>query len=170
MSMKVCASAFYVGLCMAIFLVVSGCSQRPRTRLSSSASVVIKPGAAGPLHSGMTEQQVISEIGEPDKKSDSAFEYSNLGFSVVFKKGVVHSILFVDPAGRDGIIKKAFAGRTKEGIALKASRGDVIRCYGQPDRIDVNPKSPGDEALRYFRPGLTFFIHDGNVNAMAVNL
>ncbi|HXT10601.1 MAG TPA: hypothetical protein VN873_03490 [Candidatus Angelobacter sp.] len=168
--MKVCISAFEIAICIAVALFASGCSKHPRAPLSSSASIIIQPHASvGPLHPGMTVQQVIDEIGEPDKKTDATLDYSNLGFSMIFKDGIVHSIVFVDPTGEEGAIKKAFAGRTKEGIALKSSREDVIKIYGQPDRIDANPKVSGDEVLRYQRLGLVFFIHDGKVEWMAVN-
>jgi hypothetical protein len=49
-----------------------------------SESIVIEPGVSiGPVRSGMTIQQVVAELGEPDRKEEAALEYWDLGLSVI---------------------------------------------------------------------------------------
>jgi hypothetical protein len=105
----------------------------------------------------MTIEQVISQLGQPDKTNDSHFEYSRLGLTVVPGQG--HAVERV-------IIAHPFAGQTKDGIGIGSSRADVIRAYGAP--TVAKPGTPGYESLRYGQPGLVFQLHDGKVDLMAV--
>ena len=145
-----------------------GCSKRPaHGAWTSSASIVIEPGVAiGPVRSGMTIEQVVAELGEPDQKKDSALEYLNLGFSVIpGKEGTVHIVLCVDSGGP---FTKAFAGRTKEGIGIGSSRADVISAYGEPTATESIDGKPGFEVLRYKPLGLMLEIGAGKVYSIAV--
>jgi hypothetical protein len=98
-------------------IMVGGCSKR-------NEPVVIEPGVAiGSVHSGMTIQQVIAGLGQPNQTIDSVLIYSHLGLQVAPGKGdVVHRVTIAQP----------FAGRTKEGIGIGSSRAEVIRAYGEP--------------------------------------
>jgi hypothetical protein len=132
-------------------VLVGGCSKR-------NESVSIGPGAAvGSVHSGMTIQQVIAELGQPDQTNDSALAYSHLGLMVAPGDGdVVHRVTIVNP----------FAGRTKEGIGIGSSRADVIQAYGEP--TIAKPGTPNYEFLRYSKLGLVFQLNDGKVDIMSV--
>jgi hypothetical protein len=155
---------------MAALLLAGGCSKRPH--LASSAAVVIVPNVSiGPVHTGMTMDQVAAELGKPDLIKESAWQYFNLGFSIVpNKQGTVHFILCVKPSGKDGSFKKAFAGKTAEGIAIGATRAEVVRAYGEPTAADNNSRTPHSEFLRYKPLGLDFILQDGKVDSMAVIL
>jgi len=155
---------------MVATVLAGGCSKRPaHGALTSSASIVIEPGVSiGPVHSGMTIQQVVAELGEPDQTKDSALEYLKLGFWVTpGKEGVVHIVLCVD-ADKDGPFTNAFAGRTKEGIGIGSSRADVISAYGEPTATESIDGKPGFEVLRYRPLGLVFEIGAGKVHSIAV--
>jgi hypothetical protein len=152
-----------------IFLVASAalfvsCSKR-------SESVAIEPGVAvGSVHSGMTIQQVIAELGQPDPTNyffdtnyygGPALEYSHLGLIVApGKGGVVNRVT----------ITHSFAGRTKDGIGIGSSRADVIQAMGAPT-FD-KPGRQGYEFLRYahLESGghLVFQLHDGTVDIISV--
>ena len=158
--MKHCTPLIVSVLLASLFV---GCSKRP----TSSASFVIEPNAAiGPVRSGMTIQQVVAKLGEPDQKKDIALEYLNLGFSVIPGKGeLVHIVLCVD---KDGPFVKAFAGRTKEGIGIGSSRADVISAYGEPSATESIDGKPGFEVLRYKPLGLMIETRDSKVYSIAV--
>lgn len=132
-------------------ILVGACSVR-------SQSVAIEPGiAVGSVHSGMTIQQVIAELGQPDQTNDSALVYSQLGLQVApGKTNVVHRVTIVHP----------FAGRTKEGIGIGSSRADVIRAFGEP--TVAKPGTSGYEFLRYIKLGLVFQLHDGKVDMFSL--
>jgi hypothetical protein len=134
--------------------------------------MVIEPGVSiGPVRSGLTIQQVVAELGAPDRKKESALEYLNLGFSVIpDKEGVVHTVLCVDPTGNEGPFTKAFAGRTKEGIGMGSSRADVIRAYGEPTATQGIDGKPGFEVVRYRPLGLVFELREGKVGKIGVIL
>ena len=144
----------------------SGCSKRPTTAAwSSSASIVIEPGVAiGTMHSGMTISQVIAELGQPDTtvvlgspEINGALNYTNIGLTVIpSAEGVVHSVGVSSP----------FAGRTKEGIGMGASRADIIKVYGEPTA--AKPVPPDIEVLRYEQLGVRFQLRDGKVDLIVV--
>jgi hypothetical protein len=130
-----------------------------------SESVAIEPSVAvGSVHSGMTIQQVIAELGQPDRTVNSAspeinraLEYTNYGLYVIPDKGEVVHIVSVGPP---------FAGRTKEGIGIGSARADVIETYGEP--TSAKPVQPNFEVLRYEPLGLRFQLQDGKVDLIGV--
>ena len=65
---------------MAISILVTGCSKRPaHSAWALSASPVIEPWVSiGPLHSDMTIQQVITELGQPEQTNNRELLYPNL--------------------------------------------------------------------------------------------
>jgi hypothetical protein len=152
-----------------IFLVVAaalvgGCSKR-------SEPAVIESGmAVGSVHSGMTTQQVIAELGQPDPTNylfdtnyygGPALEYSHLGLIVApGKGGVVNRVTITHP----------YAGHIKDGIGIGSSRADVIQAVGAP--TIAKPGPPGVEFLRYthLESGghLVFQLHDGKVDIISV--
>jgi hypothetical protein len=73
---------------VAVSFLSGGCSKRPAHGvLTSSESIVIEPGASiGPVRSDMTMQQVVAELGEPDRTNDQTLEYLNLGLSKSWKR------------------------------------------------------------------------------------
>ena len=81
-----CRSLLVVGsLLISLFV---GCSKQPvHSVWKTSDSIVIEPGVfVGPVHFGMTMQQVVAELGEPDQKQDGLLVYKNLGLAVGLDK------------------------------------------------------------------------------------
>jgi len=151
------AAAFFAG----------GCSkQSAHGSWSSSESIVVEPGVAiGSVRSGMTTQQVIAELGQPDQtvvsaspEINGALDYTNIGLSVIPGGGVVRSVG----------VRPPFAGHTKEGIGMGASRSDVIKAYGEPTAAKLI--QPDLEVLRYDSLGVRFQLQDGKVDLIVVTL
>ena len=156
-----CTQVATTTLLVAAALLAGGCSKRSAHAVwSSSKSIVIEPGvASGSVQSGMTIQQVIAELGQPDRTVDSGFpeinralEYTNYGIYFIPGEGEVVHIVSVGPP---------FAGRTKEGIGIGSGRADVIKAYGEP--TTAKPIQPHFEGLRYESISLRFQLHDGTV-------
>jgi hypothetical protein len=165
--MKYRTSLIIAALLASLF---AGCSKRPaHTVLTSSASIVIEPGdSVGPVHSGMTTQQVVAELGEPDQTQNSALEYVNLGMLVVpSKDGHVQMVLCVD-SSKGEPFTNSFAGHTKEGIGIGSSRADVIKAYGQPTATHSMGGNSGFVELRYKSQGFMIEIKGGKVYSIAV--
>ena len=150
----------------------TGCSKWPASgTLTSSASIVIEPGVSiGPVHSGMTMQQVVATLGKPDEtENGEVLKYMNLGFSVLpAKGGLVGFVLCGSSSGVAKPFTKSFAGHTKEGIGIGSSRADVISAYGEPTVTEPMRGNSGAETLKYKPLGLDFHIKDGVVSLIAV--
>ena len=132
----------------------AGCSKKPALPTmpvwSANSTIAINPIITiGSLHSGMTIQEVIAELGQPTRTNAAGLEFSGFG-------------LFVTPANGEMTLFPPFAGRTKEGIGMGASRADVVRAYGEPPISKIT--KPGFELLRYDSLGIKFQIHDGRVD------
>jgi len=153
-------------LLVAAALFVGGCSKRSaQAAWSSSESIVVEPGVAiGSVHSGMRIQQIIAELGQPDRTVNStspeinrALDYTNIGLTVIPGDGeAVHSVG----------VRPPFAGRTKEGIGMGASRADIIKAYGEPTA--AKQMQPDSEVLRYEPLGVRFQLQDDKVDLIVV--
>ncbi len=144
----------------------AGCSKRPaHSAWTSSDSIVIEPGVSiGPVHSGMTMQQVVAELGQPDQKKDGVLVYRNLGLSVgTDKGGIVQTAL----CGSGGIMK-SFTGHTKEGIGIGASRAEVVGAYGKPTATESSRGKSEFEIMKYDSIGVNFGLRDDKVRFIAV--
>ena len=155
-------------LLVAATLLVGGCSKpSAQEAWSSSESIVVEPGVAiGSVHSGMTIQQVIAELGQPDRTVEQASPeiirasfYKKIGVTVISGDGGAVVSVGVRPP---------FAGHTKEGIGMGASRADVVRAYGEPTA--AKPIRPDVEVLRYEKLGIRFQLLDGKVDSIFVTL
>jgi hypothetical protein len=103
-------------------------------------------------------EQVIADLGLPDRTNHSVLEYQSLGFSVnpAPDGHLIHLVL----------CNKNFAGKTEEGIGIGSSRADVVHAYGKPTgSTEVDAHSV---ALRYRPRGLFFHLQDGEVDSIGV--
>jgi hypothetical protein len=146
----------------------AGCSKRPTHGvLTSSTSIVIEPGVSiGPVRSGMTMEQVVTALGEPDKKQDGILMYRNLS---VFpsNQGFVGHVFCFD-SGANGSSTEGFAGHTKEGIGIGSSCADVISAYGEPTATKHENINNENDVMIYESLGLHFHIRNSKVYLIAV--
>jgi hypothetical protein len=165
---------FRVGtLAVAVFIAGAGCSdsskRSPNSHSASEATISIEPGVGvGKVRAGMSVQQVVAELGEPDNKTGHVLNYVRSGFSVIPNRdGAVRVVMCGDTLGTGTGLVKAFKGRTKEGIGMNSSRAEVIQAYGEPTEIDHS--DPGHETLKYRPLGLAFTLQDDKVHHMVVD-
>ena len=141
----------------------AGCSKPAEPKnWTSSEAVIIEPGVSfGPVRSGMTMQQVVAALGQPDQKQDGVLKYRNLGLAVLpGRGGVAQSVIFVGGLGQ--FAKSSFV-HTKEGIGIGSSRADVVSVYGKPAATKPGPEV---EILGYNSFG--FHIKNDQVCSIAV--
>ena len=128
----------------------AGCSQQSAPTeaqiLNANTPMLIEPNnSVGGIRAGMTLQQIIEQLGEPQRKTSNALEYTRLGLAVMpGQDGIVQVIMCGDVTGINGPFVKAFTGRTKEGIGMFSTREEVIKTYGQPsasERMRGNTES-----------------------------
>jgi hypothetical protein len=163
----------WVLLAAAVVLSAAGCSKQSNPGSGGGAtnpSLLIVPHVSvGPIHSGMTVAQVLKELGEPQRRTGNALEYTRLGFAVVpGPQGLVQVVMCGDVMGANRPVAKAFTGRTEAGIGINSSREQLIKVYGEPSKSQNFPG--GTEGLTYDSLGITFTLEAGKVYHMIVRL
>lgn len=152
-------------------LLSAGCSERSDQRASATnPPMLIEPNlSVGKIRSGMTVQQVIAQLGEPQRRTANSLEYTGLGLAVMpDAQGVVQVVMCGDVTGINGPFAKAFTGRTKEGIGMYSTREQLLKAYGQPSQD--SKMAGGLESLQYQPLGITFTLESGKVHHMIVRL
>ncbi len=160
-----------VMLISAVVLCGNGCSEKAgQGTYGTGKPLVIEPTVSvGQICKGMTVEQVISALGEPERRTSNSLEYPRLGLAVMpGPDGAIQVVMCGDVTGINGPFVKAFTGRTKEGIGMNSSREDVIKAYGEPT---VSEKMRGGfESLQYKPLGMTFTLETGKVHHIIVRL
>src|SRR6266853_3880531 len=123
----------------------------------------------GKVVAAMTLKQLVTQLGEPQRRTAKALEYTQLGFAVVpDSNGVVSIFMCGDVTGVHGPFVKAFTGRTKEGMGMLSTRDELIKAYGEP--TESEKFIGGIESLQYAPLGITFTLERGRVHHMIVRL
>lgn len=154
-----------------MLLPLAGCSERSEPAGSANnAPMVIEPNLqVGEIHSGMTVQQVVARLGEPQRRTANSWEYTRLGLALMADgDGIVQVVMCGDVTGINGPFTKAFTGRTKEGIGMYSTRADVLKAYGEPS--EAKKLAGGLESFQYKPIGITFTLEGGKVHHMIVRL
>ena len=165
------ASWIVVIIGAALLLSEGGCSVKSEQASSgTNAPMLIEPYAGvGKVRAGMTIDQIIAELGKPERKTGKALEYTKLGLAVLpGTNGIVQAVMCGDVTGINGPFVKAFTGRSKEGIGMNSTREEVIKAYGEPTSSEKF--IGGIESLQYAPLGLTFTLEGGRVHHMIVRL
>lgn len=154
-----------------VALCALGCSERSESSVSqSNPPLLIDPKiSVGPIRSGMRVADVVAQLGEPQRRTANALEYTRLGFAVMPNpEGVVQVVMCGDVTGLGGPLVRAFTGRTKEGIGLGSTRADLVKAFGEPSSSEKLAGST--ESIRYNSLGMTFTLEGGKVYHIIVRL
>jgi hypothetical protein len=141
-----------------------------RANLEPNPPMTIEPNmGVGSVKAGMRSQDVVAQLGEPQRRTANALEYTRLGFAVMpGPDGIVQVVMCGDVTGINGPLVKAFSGRTKEGIGMDSTREELLKAYGEPNSREKLPG--GTESIRYDSLGITFTLEAGRVYHMIVRL
>ena len=169
--------AVVVFCAVAVLLTLTGCKKKTpatesieETAIVPGEPLVIELGVSiGAIRFGMSKDEVIKHFGQPDKFLGKGRELNyvsskGLSFTVPAELGVQTIKCWSDnwPTKLPFAVT-TFAGRTKEGIGMGATREEIIAAYGQPDRAD----SKGDfKNLYYDKLGTKFTFVQGKLAAM----
>lgn len=156
---------------MTALVYCAGCSQRGEVASGPvNPPILIEPRVAvGKIRAGMTTREVVQQLGEPNRRTANALEYTPLGFAVMpNQEGAVQVVMCGDVTGINGPLVKAFTGRTSEGIGLKSTREDLIKAYGEASSSEKFRDRT--ESLSYDSLGITFTLEGGKVYHMIVRL
>jgi RNA polymerase sigma factor (sigma-70 family) len=162
--------AVAVGVSAIIAIAVSTIAIAQQTKSPNTPSNVaiddsflIVPGVSvGKVKAGMTEDDVIAALGQPESKQGEVLIYDkHLGFSVVCSRKKIVGAIFCGDSMPTYPGVKMFKGRTKEGIGMESSRDDLVKAFGQP--TSAKPWAVRQEQLEYKPLGLTFTLESGKV-------
>lgn len=162
----------FAAICVVYLRQVQKASQYTSTPPRNGA--VIESGfCVGDVRKGMTMDQVIEKLGEPDHREKYILEYRKLGFATISSKdGVIRTVMCGDPSGMNKTMQNAFTGRTKEGIGMGSTKEQVVTAYG--DKFETMPLQKGKEPLSgretmvYKSFGLTFALNNERVHHIIV--
>src|SRR5258708_15194759 len=137
----------------AFVFLAAGCSkssEQPASGVAAAPLVIVPDMSVGGVRAGMTMQQVVAALGEPQRRTANALEYTHLGLAVMpGPDGIAAVVMCGDVTGINGPFVKAFTGRTKEGIGMCSTREDVVNAYGQTTESQKMLGAP--ESLTYGR-------------------
>jgi RNA polymerase sigma factor (sigma-70 family) len=139
---------------------------------TTDEAILITPGiSVGKVKAGMSEDEVVTALGKPEKMQGEVMIYDkHFGFSVVCsRKKIVGDVFCGDSMLKYPGVKK-FKGHTKEGIGMESSREDVTKAFGQPTTATPWNAALQQERLEYKSLGLTFILEKGKVFNITVNL
>jgi len=113
----------------------------------------------GKVRFGMSEEEVVKILGQPDKRKPRSLIYRPLGLSVTVhpKLGVFSFGCFTKRAipWWDRFSTNDFRGATKDGIRMGSSEGEIVRAFGKPDERDDQGRQVD---LTYETLGLWFLL------------
>lgn len=122
-------------------------SKSSKQAVSSESSVVdmrVTPLVGiGPVEFGMTKEDVIERLGEPDAIQDKGLSllYLSKGFSILVhpQLGVRNFNCFTRIAIPPNLQHRAknFEGATQEGIAMGSTEAQIMAAYGKPSTRKV---------------------------------
>jgi len=165
------SSALWALFLAAASLLIPACSNdEPAKPATENPPMLIQPGVSvGKVRAGMTVDEVRRQLGDPQRSTPNALEYTRLGFAVMpGSDGIVQVVMCGDVTGNSGPLVKRFTGRTKEGIGLGSTREDLIKTYGEASKDERFPGAR--ESLKYEQLGITFSLEAGKVHHMIIRL
>ena len=160
----------FVILCAAIVVfTLAGCKKETpapdsedETAASPSEDPIVEPSEAlvielgvgvGPVRFGMSKEEVIKHLGQPDKIEEVMQDVVRLDY--ISSRGLnfglypTVGINYIKCYSKEypGISRiTTFVERTKKGIAMGASRNQIVTAYGEPNRTD----STGPLTILYY--------------------
>lgn len=132
---------------------------------SEQTLAIVPLQGLGPVAFGMSENEVIALLGQPDRTEGGIglFYLKSRGVSLLLhpRRGVSEISCWSKKYPGPGTPEMTtFTGKTKEGIGMGASREQVVAAYGEPDRTDS--KDPL-EILYYGKLGTQFWLAQNNL-------
>jgi len=152
-----------------VLVLSAGCSERSQDQSGqNNPPFIIEPNVSvGKIHAGITAQQVIAELGQPQVRTANALEYTRLGLAILpDTNSIVQSVMCGDVTGINGPLVNRFAGRTRDGIGMRSTREEVVKALGEPSSSQRFPG--GVESMAYPAFGLTLTLEGGKVHHLIV--
>jgi hypothetical protein len=132
--------------------------------------LVIEPLVGiGSIRFGMTRDQIVEYLGQPDR----IFEGQVTKLNYVSSRGlnfVVDAALGLQEIGcwSEGMLPShvtTFPGTTKKGVGIGATQEEIVAAYGQADRTSTDSKGV-IQILHYEKLKAKFSLKDGKIMSM----
>ncbi len=154
---------------LALCLVALVSCAKKADKDESVDKLIIEPLVGiGPVRFGMSKDEITKHFGLPDKILGEGTKLNyvasrGLSFTVPAELGLQEISCWSEGMLPSGVT--TFAGRTKEGIAIGATREEIIAAYGQPDRTSTDSKGV-IQNLHYDKLRARFSLLEGKLRSM----
>jgi hypothetical protein len=131
---------------------------------------VIEPFVGmGKLHFGMSREEMIKILGEPQGTSNAPNinDYTKLGLTVVLRENVVWGIFCGDKSKPDSDLIKNCRCKTTKGIGMGSTKQQIVAAYGEPTRIVPDN---GLTMMLYKNIAMNFSLRDDKVVYMGAQM
>jgi hypothetical protein len=118
----------------------------------------------------MSKEEVIKHLGQPDRVSADGTKLNyvsskGLSFTVDSETGLQEIGCWSEGMLPSRIT--TFAGKTKEGIGIGVSEGEIVAAFGQPDRTSTDSKGV-IQNLHYDGLQARFSLKEGKLMSMTM--
>ena len=157
-------------LCLVALL---SCAKKADREMPVDELIIEPLVGIGSVQFGMSKDEVIEHFGQPDKVMAEGTKLNyvsskGLGFTVDSELGLQMIQCWSKNWPKElPFAVTTFAGRTKEGIGMGATREQIVAAYGQPDRTTTDAKEYF-ENLHYDKLQTKFTLWQDKVNSMTL--
>jgi hypothetical protein len=158
-----------IGMFCLVTLIIS-CSEKVDEEASVGELIIEPLVGIGPVKFGMSKEEVIKHFGPPDKvlADGTKLNYvssKGLSFTVDSELGLQEIGCWSEGMLPSGVT--TFAGKTKEGIGIGASKEEIVAAYGQPDRTSTSLNGV-IQNLHYDKISARFSLKEGKLMSMTL--
>src|SRR4030042_1256642 len=155
------------GLSALLVAALAGCGKKVHEEPQGGAPIIEALVGIGPVRFGMSKDEVVRYFGSPDRTSGTDLNYvasKGLAFTVDDQLGLQKIKCWSDrSATKLPFAVTTFAGMTKEGIGMGATRERIVAAYGPPSKTD---STGGFENLYSANLGAKFTLLQGALASM----
>ncbi|MHC4395157.1 MAG: hypothetical protein ACYS1A_05840 [Planctomycetota bacterium] len=172
--MKTGRAILLFGLLTFCLVALVGCGKKADKDEPHEGLIIEALVGIGPVEFGMSNDEVIKHLGQPDKILGEGRELNyvssrGLSFTVDTELGMQQIKCWSDNfMTKLPFAVTTFGGRTKESIGMGATQEQIIAAYGQPDRTRTDQKGEF-ENLYYDELRAKFVLRQSELVAMTLD-
>lgn len=144
--------------------------QPPPTK-DEAARLTITPEGLGEVKYGMTRDQIVAILGEPEfVQFDVYLNYPSKGLQLnLTGPAMTLGMIVANPHDAANLTRHEFPGQTDRGIRIGSPRAEVIAAYGPADPPLPSDRPGGPDIARYEKLRLMFTFGNGKVAQIFAN-
>ena len=155
--------------CIAIIIIFIVCvllisslykTARPTEVIDPNLYTIVPGIGIGSVKFNMSKEEIIRHFGEPDEMTNQGMclLYKSKGFTLTVspKSGLQFITCYTKAAAPPFSLVNDFPGSLNKGIAMRASKTEIVAAYGLPDKEIIKEKYQTN--LTYDKLGIEFIL------------